>query len=108
MKKRIQVVLNDESWATVEKLTFDANEGFDNGNITYSDVLNEMALCSNVDIKKLQLKHTNIRKSLRLLASKKDLDVDVAIESLIALKKSLKGTTRKTKQKVEDQQCLNG
>lgn len=97
MKKRIQVVLSDESWPIVEKITKQANEGFENGNINYSDVINEMVICSNVDIDKLQLKHTNLRKSLRLLASQKDLDVDLVIESLMALKKGTKFKPKKTK-----------
>ncbi len=93
MKKRLQVVLNNDSWAEVERVTKLANDGFENGNISFSDVLNEMALSSNVDVEKLQTKHTNIRKSLRLLASQKDLDIDAAIKSLQALKK-VKGVSK--------------
>ncbi|MCB0415121.1 MAG: hypothetical protein KDD50_12355 [Bdellovibrionales bacterium] len=107
MKKRIQVLLNDDSWPIVEEITKSANQGFENGNINYSDVINEMVLSSNVDIDKLQLKHTNLRKSLRLLASKKDLDVDLAIESLLALKKGVKAKSKKTKTQIEDEQCLS-
>lgn len=98
MKKRLQVVLNDDSWAEVERVTKLANDGFENGNISFSDVLNEMALCSNVDVDKLQTKHTNIRKFLRLLASQKDLDIDAAIKSLQALKK-VKGVNKTSSQK---------
>lgn len=95
MKKRIQLLLSDESWSAVEKITKEANRGFENGHITYSDVLNEMALNSCVDIGKLQTKHTNVRKSLRLLASQDNIDLDEMIKNLQNLKK-LQGPQRST------------
>ena len=104
MKKKLQVVLDEESWAEVERIATLANNGFENGHISYSDVLNEMALCSSVDLEKLQTKHTNVRKSLRLLAAQKDLDIEAAIKSLQALKK-LNGSVRKTKRNDGDQIC---
>lgn len=33
MKKKIQIVLSDESWSALESLTNEANEGFVNGTI---------------------------------------------------------------------------
>lgn len=86
MKKRLQLILTDESWAAVEALTNEASENFDVGTITYSDVVNEMILSSRVDVKALQLKHTDIRRSLRSMASKEAVDIDSVIKSLMELK----------------------
>jgi len=95
MKKKLQVALTDESWSTLEGLINEANDGFRNGSITYSDVVNEMLLNTKLDIKMLQAKHTNIRKSLRLLASQKEIDIDSAIRNLMELK--AKGSKRMPK-----------
>jgi hypothetical protein len=86
MKKRLQVVFSEEAWAAVEALTNQANENFDAGSINYSDVINEMILSAKVDIKALQLKHTDLRRSLRSMASKEELDLDAVIKSLLELK----------------------
>lgn len=85
-KKRLQVILSDEAWAAVEQLTNQANENFEAGTINYSDAINEMIVCSKVDIKGLQQKHTNIRRSLKVLASRSDIDLDAAIKALTELK----------------------
>ena len=85
-KKRLQVILSDEAWSAVETLTNQANENFETGTINYSDAINEMILCSKVDTKVLQQKHTNIRRSLKVLASKSDIDLDSAIKALTELK----------------------
>ena len=86
MKKKLQVVLTDETWTVLDGLTKDANDGFINGSITYSDVVNEILVTAKLDIKSLQAKHTNIRKSLRLMASQKEIDIDSAIRALMDLK----------------------
>lgn len=86
MKKKLQVVLNDETWTAIEGLTKEANDGFINGTITYSDIVNEILLTAKLDIRGLQAKHTNIRKSLRLMASQKEIDIDSAIRALMDLK----------------------
>ena len=85
-KKRLQVILSDEAWNAVEAVCNQASENFETGTINYSDVINEMILCSKVDIKALQQKHTNIRRSLKVLASKSDIDLDSAIKTLMELK----------------------
>lgn len=85
-KKRLQVILNDESWNAVEAVTNEASLNFEVGSINYSDVINEMILTAKVDIKALQLKHTDLRRSLRLLSNKDDLDIELAIKSLMELK----------------------
>ncbi|MBN8542603.1 MAG: hypothetical protein J0L82_19590 [Deltaproteobacteria bacterium] len=86
MKRKLQVVLNDETWTAIEGLTKEANDGFINGTITYSDIVNEILLTAKLDIRGLQAKHTNIRKSLRLMASQKEIDIDSAIRALMDLK----------------------
>jgi hypothetical protein len=86
MKKKLQVILSDDSWITLENLTKEANDGFVNGSITFSDVMNEILLSAKLDIRGLQAKHTNIRKSLRLMASQKEIDIDSAIRALMELK----------------------
>ena len=85
-KKRLQVILTDDAWSAVENLTNEASTNFDVGSINYSDAINEMILSSKVDIKVLQLKHTDLKRSLKNLASKDDLDLDSAIKSLMDLK----------------------
>ncbi len=86
MKKKIQIVLSDESWSALENLTNEANEGFVNGTINYSDVVNELIGTGKIEIRALQAKHTNIRKSLRLMASQKEIDIESAIKALMDLK----------------------
>lgn len=91
MKRKLQVLLTDEAWGVVETITEEANENFDVGSINYSDILNEMIMTSKVDIKSLQLKHTDLRRSLRVMASKENVDIDSIIKSLTELKaKSVK------------------
>jgi hypothetical protein len=95
MKRKLQVALNEDSWATLEAMTKEANYGFKSGCITLSDVVNEILLTAKVEIRALQAKHTNIRKSLRLMASEKEIDIDSAIRNLMELK--AKGAKRSTK-----------
>lgn len=95
MKKKIQIVLSDEAWSALENLTKEANDGFLNGTINYSDVANELISIGKIDIRGLQAKHTNIRKSLRLMASQKEIDIESAIKALMDLKsKGVKKTNR--------------
>ncbi len=95
MKKKIQIVLSDEAWMALENLTKEANDGFLNGTINYSDVANELISTGKIDIRGLQAKHTNIRKSLRLMASQKEIDIESAIKALLDLKsKGVKKTNR--------------
>lgn len=86
MKRKLQVVLNDESWNSLEAIIKEANEGFVNGSITISDVVNEIVLNAKIDIRALQSKHINVRKSLRILATQKEIDIDSAIRTLMDLK----------------------
>lgn len=86
MGRKIQIVLSEEAWSILESMTSESNNGFKNGSITYSDVVNEYLQGGKIDIRLLQAKHTNIRKSLRLMASQKEIDLDSAIRSLQELK----------------------
>ena len=86
VKKRLQVVFTDEAWSAVESLTEQVNNNFDSGSINYSDVVNEMILSSRVDLKLLQLKHTDLRRTLRSIASKGEPDLDSVIKHLLELK----------------------
>lgn len=98
MKKRLQVVLTEEAWTQIEALANEANQNFAAGFITYSDAINEMILTSKADIKTLQLKHTDLRRSLRAMASQAEVDVDSVIKNLMELKakpvkkRSIQGT----------------
>lgn len=86
MKKKLQVILNDESWELLETMTKEANEGFKNGTINMSDIVNEILMTAKIDVRALQAKHTNIRRSLRQMALQKDIDIDLAIKNLMELK----------------------
>lgn len=86
MKRKLQVAFTDETWNTLEALTKEANEGFKHGCITYSDIVNEIVSSAKIDFRTLQAKHTNIRKSLRLMASQPEIDIDSAIRALNELK----------------------
>lgn len=84
--KRLQIVMTPESWQIVESTCNEANLDFNVGNISYSDVINEMILTSKVEVKALQIKHTDLRRSLRAFADKDDLDLDALIKQLNELK----------------------
>lgn len=88
-KKRLQVIFSDETWSMITALTNEVNRDFNVGTITYSDVVNEMILSSKVDLKTLQAKHTDIKRSLRHIASQGDVDLDGAIKALMDLKAKL-------------------
>ncbi|RYZ77075.1 MAG: hypothetical protein EOP05_03045 [Proteobacteria bacterium] len=99
MKRKIQIVLSEDAWELLESTTKESNTGFKNGSITYSDVVNEFLVGGKIDIRMLQAKHTNLRKSLRLMASQKEIDIDAAIRSL----QELKAKTAKRPAKVATQ-----
>jgi hypothetical protein len=97
MRKKLQVVLTDEAATHLEKVLAEASDGFINGSINCSDLVNEMILSAKVDIKALQAKHTNLRKSLRVLAAQKDIDLESAIKALTEMKsRTAKRGTRST------------
>jgi len=94
--RKIQINLNEEAWSLLDGITKDANEDFQLGTITYSDVVIEAILQSRIDVRALQAKHVNLRKSLRLLATKKDIDIDMVIRQMTELKQ--RGGKNATKQ----------
>lgn len=97
MKKRLQTWVSAEAWTSVESLLKEANEGFDVGKVTLSDLMNDIISSSKVDIKGLQHKHTDLRRSLKVMASKADLDIESVIKSLSELKaKSAKRPSKNT------------
>lgn len=98
MKRKLQVILTEDSWGILEALSKEANDGFTSGSINMSDIVNDVLQTAKVDIRSLQAKHTNIRRSLRQMASQKDIDIDLAIKSLMELKTV--GQKRAPKQQV--------
>jgi len=96
MSKRLQVIFSDDAWQIIENISHEANDGFEVGSINYSDVINELILCSKIDLKTLQLKHTDVRRSLKVMAAKSEIDLDSAIRALTELKAKI--TKRKVTQ----------
>ena len=86
MSKRLQVLVSQEAWEAVEALCNEANLGFEAGNITVSDAVNEMILSARVDVRALQSKRTDLRKALRAMANKEELDLESVIRSLSDLR----------------------
>jgi len=101
-KRRLQVILTEEAWTVVESVTKEANAGFELGTINYSDAINELILAAKVDIKLLQSKHTNIRRSLRFMASKGDVDLDDVIRTLTELKARTAGSKKQKREATVD------
>ena len=96
-KKRIQIFISDEAWEAVGTLTSEANEDFEYGSIHYSDIINELLINNpKIDVKGLQLKHTDLRRSLKTMASKDSIDLDLIIKTLNELKQ--KGQRKPAKQ----------
>ena len=93
--KRLQVILTQEAWEMVDALCKEANQGFEGGTINYSDAINELIITGKVDIKALQLKHTDLRRALKAMASKDELDLESVLKALTDLrgKVSKKRTT---------------
>lgn len=86
MSKRLQVLVSQEAWEAVDALCNEANLGFEAGNITVSDAVNEMILSARVDVRALQSKRTDLRKALRAMANKEELDLESVIRSLSDLR----------------------
>ncbi len=86
MSKRLQVNVSEEAWSAVEALCSEANQGFDAGNVSVSDAVNEMILSAKVDVRALQSKRTDLRRALRAMAGKEELDLESVIRSLSELR----------------------
>jgi hypothetical protein len=100
--KRMQIVFTDEAWTVVETTLAQATENFDTGSISTSDVVNELVLHSRIDIKALQTRHTDLRRSLKAYASKEDIDIDQLIKTLTELK------GKSGKKKSQESEAKNG
>lgn len=105
MARKTQLALSTEAWSKIEKIVLEANEGFENGSITNSDVANELILNGSADIKKLQKKHINVSKTLRSFASRKDLSLDEVIDHLVQLKNGGAASKKKIKRS-EVNECV--
>lgn len=99
MKKKLQVQFDEAAWTLIESTVNEANDGFEFGTITLTDVVNEMVLNSKVDIRSLQRKCTSFKKQLRVLAAKPDMDLDATIKALMELKS---GQTKRKSVNVEE------
>ncbi len=86
MLRKLQIMIAEDNWRTVESIFKEANLDFKCGNINYSDIINEMISIAKVDIRSLQAKNINVRKSLRSLASQKEIDLDGVIKFLTDFK----------------------
>ena len=86
MSKRLQIYLSPEAETKLETIYSEATHGFTAGTIKISDVVSEMILASDLDIKELRLKYTDFKKSLIELAHAENLDIEVAIKALQELK----------------------
>ena len=82
MSKRVGLVLTNEAAASFEKILGDVNYGFKAGKVTPSNLISEIILSTKVDVKALQLKYTDLRRSLRALSQREEIDVETAIEIL--------------------------
>jgi hypothetical protein len=84
--KRIAMFLSEEALEIFERLLASANDGFEAGRITPSDLMSELVLSSRLDIKAIQLKHSDLRRSLRALSNREKIDIDTAIKVLLEMK----------------------
>lgn len=98
MSKRLQIFLSSEAEAKLETIFNEVTSGFKTGTIKISDVISEMILSSDIDIKEIRIKYTDLKKSLIELAHADNIDVDMVIKSLQELKnKNLKSKNKVAK-----------
>lgn len=98
MSKRLQIFLSAEAEAKLETIFNEVTSGFKTGTIKISDVISEMILSSDIDIKEIRIKYTDLKKSLIELAHADNIDVDMVIKSLQELKnKNLKSKNKVAK-----------
>ncbi len=79
MSKSLNISLSEEALSLVKEKMAEVNRDFDGGRVKICDVVNEMILTSKVDVKVLQGKHMNLKRLLRSLSTRNDLDVDAII-----------------------------
>lgn len=96
MSKRLQIFLSEEAETKLNKIYANCTEGFNCGTIKISDLVSEMILSSDVDIKELRLKYTDLKKSLLELAHSDDLDIELALKTISELKQKASRKTSKS------------
>ena len=89
MSKRLQIMLSDSAYETVEKTQKQAVDGFPQVKINFSDVIEAMIPNSKVNLTELRLKHTDLRRTLLDLAKRKDLSVEDIVNQMSELKGAL-------------------
>ncbi len=104
MSKRLQLFLNADAENKLTKVYEEITSNFNSGNIKISDVVSEMILSSEIDIKEIRLKYTDLKKSLIELAHADNLDVDAAIKALLELRN--KNSKKVTKNVVKVQESF--
>lgn len=80
MGKQVSLILSEDAWDIVKEKLAEVNRDFDGGRLKPCDVVNEMILTSKIDVKALQGKHINLKKLLRSLANKKDIEIDMVLK----------------------------
>jgi len=86
MSKRIALQLSEEASDRFDRLLKEANQGFEAGRILAADLINELILTTRIDLRALQLKHSDLRKSLKVMSAKENIDIDSAIRFLTELR----------------------
>lgn len=103
MTKRITLTLEKEAIDAFDKLFVSVNEGFEAGRITVSDLMTEIILSARIDIRALQLKHSDLRKSLRALSNREEIDLETAIKTLTEMRGRV--GRRRGYAGIEEQEC---
>lgn len=101
MAKRLQIYLSPEAEIKLETIYNEVTQGFTAGNIKQSDLVSEMILSSQIDVKDLRLKYTDFKKSLIELAHTDNLDIEIAIKALQDLKNKISKIKAKNTKLVE-------
>lgn len=89
MGRRIALQLSQEAADRFDRLLSEANQEFEVGRVLASDLLNEIILSTKVDLRALQVKHLDLRRSLKVLSSKEGLDIESAIRFLTDMRSPL-------------------
>lgn len=105
MSKKIQVTLSDEAWTLLDGLLKQLKDEHKSISINCSELVSEIILSTKIDLKNLQTKYTNLRKSLRELSAMKEIDLDSMIKSLVELKN--KTNKKNAKSVVSNESALN-
>ena len=89
MSKRLQIILSKTAYEYLEKNHNQATEGFHQVKLSFSDVIEAMVLNSKLNLTDLRLKHTDLRRTLLVLAKRKDVSVEDIVNQMVELKSVL-------------------